>query len=595
MASALSDARVISFDLETTGLNPLDSRILLLQIGIPFKQFILSPKADVERIFPFLTSRSVEVIIHNAKFEQKFMQYCYGVHINSVFDTMLAEQVLYSEKYARSLEYITKKYLGRDLNKKVRESFFDMKPISMFTTEQLNYAAEDVEVLFGIYEQQVEALVDKDLFNIAQIEFDAVGVVAAMELEGIPLNTALWRDKVQTYKVREKEVRENLFSLILDNSPLPEQTGMFERDGVVPSKTKSKKVVSVIDSPDQVGKALTALGIELPTTEKGNLATDERTLSKIDHPAAKLLLEYRSIEKVIDSYGESFLSKIHPFTGRIHPDFQQLGAETGRFSCRVPNVQQIPEEFREFIGYVDDYKIVGADYSQMELRIIAELSQDPALIKAFSTGDDPHASTAAIMFNIPIETVTKEQRHVAKTINFGLSYGMQADKLRDTINAEREKKLTINEVYKLDKQYRETYRGVIRWFEEAGSLAYHRGYSLTLGGRKRFFNRPSMVDSETLSKQIAAIRRQGGNAPIQGSNADITKLAMINLYSDLQQYGFRAKIINVVHDEIVLLAHKRHAEAVKEVVAESMLRSAQQYIKSVPVKVDAYVSDIWKK
>jgi DNA polymerase I-like protein with 3'-5' exonuclease and polymerase domains len=567
-----------------------------LQIGTREREFVIRASADIEPLLPFFSSTKWLKLIHNAKFEQEFMQFYHKITIRSVFDTMLAEQIISSDKYPRSLAYVVQKYTGEILDKTPQKSFVGMRPMQAFTDTQLAYAAKDVAVLFAVYEEQKVELEASDQTYIANVEFDCAGVVAAMELEGIPVDTVQWRAKIGEYRIREQETRESLFSLLLDDSPLPEQQGLFERTGVVPSAKAGKKVVTVIDSPAQVGAAFTALGIELPKNDKGHYMTDERTLEKIDHPAASEMLEYRRITKVLDSYGESFLDKIHPFTGRLHPDFNQIGAETGRFSCREPNVQQIPEEFRDFVGGVEDYRIVGADYSQMELRIIAELSQDPALIHAFSLGGDPHTSTAAVMFNIPVDTVTKEQRHIAKTINFGLSYGMGAPKLMDTLNAGREKKLSIKEVYKINDQYRETYKGVIDWFAKAGNTAFQQGFSVTLGGRKRYYTRPAAgLDAQTLQNQIAAIKRQGGNSPIQGTNADITKIALVNLYFELSQYGYRAAIISTVHDEIILIAHKRHAESVKEIVQDSMLRSAQELIKSVPVKVDSYISDWWKK
>lgn len=583
VVAALTSVREFTFDFETSGLTPPESRQLLWQIGTRKDNFVIRATADVDRLIPFLASPKWTTIIHNAKFEQKFTQYYQDTVIMGVFDTMLAEQVLESEKFQRGLAYVVEKYTGKIMDKTSQKSFIDMHPQSIFTQEQLQYASDDVEFLWGVYDAQKAKLQETGQTVIAQVEFDCAAVVAAMEMEGIPLDTKKWRNKISEYHDREKKTRENLFSLLLDGSDTSEQLGMFERAGIN------------LKSPKQVANALINIGIDLPKNSNNNYMTDERTLERIDHPAARELLEYRGIVKVIDSYGESLLSNIRPFTGRLHPDFNQIGAETGRFSCREPNVQQIPEEFREFVGGVDGYSIVGADFGQMELRIIAEICQDPALIKAFNMGGDPHTATAALMFNIPPETVDKKQRHVAKTINFGLSYGMGAQKLMDEINKQREDKLTIREVYKLNDRYRETYRGVINWFAQAGERAYRQGYSETLGGRKRYFHRPSGIDADSFKKQIAAIKRQGGNAPIQGSNADITKMALVAVHSDLRDYGYRAKIINTVHDEIVLLAHKSQAESIKEIVADSMLRASQELIKSVPVKVDTYINDWWAK
>lgn len=589
MVAEFHNSQVFSFDLETTGLNPIDSRVLLGQFGFPNgNNYIIDVRrGDFKSLLPYLASSDYMNIIHNAKFEQKFMQYEYDTYIKGVFDTMLAEQIILGQNYPVSLKDLAFKYTKRILDKGQQKSFIDMKPMEMFTPEQLQYAAIDVEVLFPLWKDQTEELHGSNQYKIAQIEFDLTGVVAAMELEGIPVNTKKWRDKLTDYRRRHQESKLKFFNIVFDGDIYSEQQGMFEPE------LKSLNV----GSSKQVGETLVSLGIDLPRTAKGNLKTDERTLQTIKHPAVKELLDYREYDKILSTYGESFLAHLHPFTNRIHPDFGQIGTETGRFSCKEPNVQNIPQEFRQCIGDLKDYMVVGGDYANIELRIIAELSGDEALLQAFKMGDDPHKSTAAIMFNIPIDTVSKDQRFIAKTINFGLTYGMGAPKLRDMLNEKRDKKdqLTIGKVYGIVNKYKETYGGVTKYFAESGRRAFNTGESTTMLGRKRFFNRPSGVDEETFKNQAAAIRRQGGNAPIQGTNADITKLAMVNVQDDLQQYGYRAKIMIQVHDEIVLLAHKSNAESVKEVVKESMLKSAQEVLKLVPIKVDTYISEFWAK
>jgi DNA polymerase I-like protein with 3'-5' exonuclease and polymerase domains len=589
VAANLENSHLFSFDIETTGLNPIDSRTLLGQFGFPNgKNFVLDVrKSAFKELLPFLERRYNICIIHNAKFEQKFIQYEFNSFIYGVYDTMLAEQIITAQNYPTSLADVVFKYTGQVLDKTQQKSFVDMPAMEMFTPQQLEYAARDVEVLFPIYEKQIALLEESGQSMIAKIEFDLAGVVAAMELEGMPINTKKWRGKLEDYRIRHDESELKFLNIIFDGDIYSDQQGAFE-----PVLKEFN-----VGSPKQVAAALVGLGIDLPKTDKGNLKTDERTLQTIKHPATEVLLEYREYDKILSTYGETFIGHIHPFTNRIHPDFGQIGTETGRFSCKDPNVQNIPAEFRECIGDLKDHKIVGADYANIELRIIAELSDDEALIKAFNTGDDPHKSTAAIMFNIPIDTVTKEQRFIAKTINFGLTYGMGAPKLRDMLNEGKDKKdmLSMSKVFGIVNRYKETYSGVTRYFDQSGREAFNKGESVTMLGRKRYFNRPSGVDEETFKIQSAAIRRQGGNAPIQGTNADITKLAMVNLNDDLREYNFRAKIMAQVHDEIVVLAHKNHAEAVKEVVQESMLRSAQGVLTKVPVKVDTYISDIWAK
>jgi DNA polymerase I-like protein with 3'-5' exonuclease and polymerase domains len=399
-----------------------------------------------------------------------------------------------------------------------------------------------------------------------------------MELEGVPIDLNKWKSKIAYYATEHEASRLRMNELLFPSTVM-EQQGMFVRDAIN------------LNSPKQLKEAFGNIGVKLE-------ATNEREIGIINHPAAKELMNYRRLQKIMSSYGETFLGEIHPFTGRIHPDWQQIGTATGRFSCKSPNLQQMPDEFRQCVS-LQDHVAVVADYSQIELRILAEYSGDAKFMEAFLSGEDLHKATAAAMFSVPTEDITKEQRFIAKTINFGLAYGMGPNKLMDILNQESMKegkgaKFQIRQVQAIMNRYKNTYRDVIAWLHQAGELAYRNGYSETMLGRKRYFTRPDMTSPNYL-QEIASIKRQGANAPIQGTNADITKIAMVNLHNDLEDYNFRAKIILQVHDEIVVLAHKRHAVAVKEMVVESMLKSASGVLKKVPVKVDAYISDIWKK
>lgn len=577
MVPYFSRFNTFSFDLETTGLNPIDSRITLCQIAFPDTVFVINPKVGLEPLMGYFLDAKWLKIIQNAKFDTKFLLNEHKTRTNNIFDTKLAEHLLTSDEAwaSTSLKTLAKKYLEIELDKSVRESFIDMKPMTVFSQEQLEYAARDAQLLFGIYDQQKVLLADKGLEKVASLEFELSPIVGAMELTGVPIDIKKWNQKLEDYRKQHEESRLEMHRLIFDEGNLTEQIGMFERDSIN------------LNSPKQIKEAFQAIGIDIE-------ATNEREISLINHPAAKELLNYRKLQKIMSSYGESFLGKIHPFTGRIHADYQQLGTATGRFSCKDPNLQQMPDEFRQCVS-LKDYKIVTADYSQIELRILAELSGDEAFSKAFNTGEDLHKSTASTMFNIPIENVSAEQRFIAKTINFGISYGMGPNKLMDMLNQKREPKhyLTFGQVNGIMRKYKTTYHRVNEWLQEAGNLAYRRGYSETMYGRKRFFTRPQ--GGPNFENEVASLKRQGANAAIQGTSADITKLAMLNLYHDLSNYHYDANIILQVHDEIGVLAHKSQAEAIKLVVDESMTQSAQELLKNVPVKVDAYVGDIWKK
>jgi len=577
-----STDNIIGLDLETTGLSPIDSKIILCQIGFRDHTYVIdTSKVDIAPLLPFFTSNRWKKIIQRSEFERKFIKKHHGVKINNVFDTWLAEKLITTDtKAPSSLAFLAKKYADMDLNKAVRMGFTEARAVSMFTEEELQYAADDVICLFPIYDGQSKIIREKSLDYIAEVEFECAQVVANMELVGVPILIDKWHSIIEETRREHEESRLRMNGYLFDSGDNQEQIGMFVRDSIN------------LNSPKQITAAFANLGINVTSTA-------EREIALIDHPAAKELLKYRGLQKILSSYGESFLGHIHPFTGRIHADFLQLGTETGRFSCKEPNLQQMPDNFRQCVGG-SGYSIIAADYSQIELRILAELSGDPNFLKAFTSGEDLHKSTAATMFNIDLDKVTKEQRFIAKTINFGLAYGMGSNKLMDILNAEAEKngskKYTQFQTKALVSKYRTAYRKVIDWLDEAGQTAIRKGYSETMLGRKRFFSRPAQGISEgEFDMQMAGIRRQGANAPIQGTNADITKLAMIEIDTELAKYGFSGDIIIQVHDEIVVLARKDQAENIKIIVVDAMIAAGEKVLKTVPVKVEAYISDVWKK
>ena len=537
-------------------------------------------KVPLEPLLPFLSSPRWLKIIQNSKFERRFFLNKYQTPINSVFDTQLAERIIKPEGFSYGLADLALRYTNVRLDKSVRKSFYERKNVTM-SSEQIAYAAKDVEVLWPIMDAQEIKLAEHNMIPIATVEFDLAQVVASMEETGTPIDQDKWRSKINLYEKEHEASRLKMLDILYDSDKIDEQLGLFSRGGIN------------ISSHKQILEAFHKIGINVDNT-------NEREISLVDHPAAVELLNYRGLDKILTSYGGSFLDKIHPFTQRIHADFQQIGTETGRFSCKEPNMQQMPEEFRECVS-LKDHVIVGADYSQIELRILAELSGDKNFIKAFTSGEDMHKSTAALMFGVPLDSVTKEQRFTAKSINFGIAYGMGPGKLMDTLNTEARRNggtvHTFPEVRGMFDRYRKTYFQVNKWLQEAANKAFISGESETMYGRKRFYTRPdpNSLSQEDYDKQVGAIKRRGANSPIQGTNADITKLAMLNVHNNLEEGGFNAKIILQVHDEIVVLAHKRQAEQVKQVIVDSMNESASLVLKIVPVKVDGYVSEIWKK
>lgn len=529
---------------------------------------------DLHPLKPYIEDRKWLKIVQNAKFEYKFLKFTAGIDMKGIYDTFLAEQLITDNVYT-GLAALALKYTPISLDKSIRDTFHNSK--GDFSIEQLDYAAKDAQVLFPIWSAQSRKIGEFNLERVSDLEFDLVRVVGEMELEGVPVDVNRWNTILAEYRERHEQSRLRMHELLFDSGALEEQTSLFEREGIN------------LNSPKQVKEAFHRIGIDVTST-------NERELALIDHPVAQEMLNYRGLQKVLSAYGDTFTGSIHPFTKRIHADFQQIGTQTGRFSCKEPNMQQMPEEFRQCV-YLPGYKIVVADYAQIELRILAEISGDPALLSAFETGGDPHTVTAAQMFRVPVESVTKSQRFIAKTINFGLAYGMGFTKLRDILNFQKpdNEKVSIEETKSLLNRYKVTYKKAIEWLGYAGNAGYARGYSETMLGRKRFYRKPDYNSSKDYDSEVASIKRQAANSVIQGTNADITKLAMLDIFRELNLYGLRGRIILQVHDEIVVLAHDRSAETVKEVVEASMVNAAKTLLKSVPVKADAVVSDIWKK
>lgn len=539
-------------------------------------------KCPIEPILPYLKSYKWTKLFHNEKFEQKFFQYYYKTRIVNTWDVYNAELVINPDSKEAGLDDLALKYLNVTLDKTIRKSFLKHNG-SDFSDEQIEYAASDVDVLFDIKAAQEPKIAELNIQPILDIEFPLAGVVADMENVGIPINKELWKSKMVEFQKLHEESRTKMNDLIFDSGNVEEQLGMFGRTRIN------------LGSHVQVKKAFkNAFNINVDSTS-------ERVISLIKHPAAQELLNYRGYDKILTSYGKSFIDKIHPFTNRLHADWQQMGTGTGRFSCREPNMQQVPEPFRECVQGGDKYMLCTADYSQIELRILAQLSDDPNLLRAFNSGQDLHKTTASLMFNISLDAVSKEQRFMAKTINFGIAYGMGITKLRDTLNAEaiRNKSplLTYPQIKDLQKRHARSFQRASEWLREAGLLAYRQSYSETMLGRKRFYTRPDMneMDEEMFTKRVEALKRKGANGPIQGTNADITKMAMVNIYDEIQDAGYNANIILQVHDEIVVLAQKNHAEAVKLMLEETMRKTAEKIITKVPIKADAVLSTSWNK
>lgn len=570
LENELKDKDIIAVDVEGTHLDPYRNKLILAQIATENEAFILdAQKVDLTLLKNLFENKKPLKLLQNGKFDYEIFKISAGIEIINIYDTMLAERILTAgDKRDASLEALARKYLDISLDKSIRETF-GKTPSA--TPDQLKYAALDVLVLFPIFQAQYPKLEKENLIRTAKLEFTAIPVVAEMELRGVRIDTKKWRENIAEMVRKRDEMAKKIqmeFRPFYKNS----QFDLF-----------GNQVEAVnLNSPAQVIEAFKKMGVDLPST-------GEAILKAANHPVAKLLLEYRTYEKLITAFGENLLSKINPKTGRLHPDFIQIGADTGRFACSSPNLQQIPTDsmFRSCFIPAESYKFVVADYSQIELRVMAELSEDPEFMKAYKEDKDLHTVTASQMYGVPIDKVDKRMRRAAKDINFGLMYGRGAASLASQLE------VSVDEAKRLLNSYFQTYKKVKNWIDKVGRMAIQQGYSETLGGRKRWYRRPDPSDPN-YNRLIANTERQGKNTPIQGTSADMTKYALCFIFERIKKEKLDAYLILTVHDEILVEARTDQAEILKKLMIEEMVRAGNLLLKRVPVKVDAVVSNVWE-
>ncbi len=577
--AAVEDLRqhaVIGFDTETTSLDPYQGRLRLVQLAAPdgvriidLDRFADGDVKKSEALAPLrelLAAARPVKIAHNAKFDAKWIKHTLDVEIGGLFDTLLASQIISAgdTDERHSLEAVASRYLNETVDKAEQLSDWNGE----LSDAQLEYAARDASVLPALREKQITKLKADALLKCAQLEFECVLPVAALELAGIYLDKERWREQLAVVEKKRAELAETLQDMLAEESM---QGSLFGGP---------TRVDLNIDSHVQLTKALKRRGIEVPD---GTRNWKLQPLAE-KHIEIKTLLEYRTVQKALTSYGENILNEISPVTGRIHADFRQIGAPTGRFSCNNPNIQQVPHsyEYRRCFRAPEGRKLVIADYSQIELRILADFTDDQGFVDAFNSGADLHKVTAAQVFNTPLESVTKVQRDFAKRLNFGVVYGIGAQRFSMMTG------LTLTDAEDILRRYFATYRQLDAWLRDAAQRAVRERTARTASGRLARFR----FDSED-RQAVSLAQRNGKNTPIQGSSADILKRALRLLHDELRDTS--ACIVNIVHDEIVVEADVNETDAIAKKVEDAMCKAGEEYVKKVPVKVETEVSDEWVK
>ena len=576
----LSKHQAIGFDTETTSLDPYHGRLRLLQLSAPdgvrildlnrFGDGDLKQNEALEPLRRLLTALRPVKIAHNAKFDAKWTRHVLGVELGGLFDTLLASQIIAAgdQEERHGLEAVAARYLGETVDKAERLSDWSGE----LSEAQLQYAALDASILLPLREKLIERLKADALLRCAALEFDCVLPVACIELAGIYLDEHRWREQLVNVERSRAALANELQEMLSEESMQGSLFGPPTRDEIN------------LDSHTQLTKALKRLGVPVPDS------TRHWKLQPLaaEYPVVAKLLDYRTVQKALTSYGENILQEINQKTGRIHADFRQIGAPTGRMACTNPNIQQVPHSIEYRRCFRADprgrrRKLVIADYSQIELRILADYTGDQGFIDAFNSGADLHRVTAAQVFNVPLERVTKEQRDFAKRLNFGVVYGIGAQRFSMMTG------LSLTEAEDILRRYFATYRQLDSWLRDAARQAIReRTAPRTVAGRLARFR----FDPE--DRQAASLaQRNGKNSPIQGSSADILKRALRLLHDGLRDTS--AHIVNIVHDEIVVETDAEQAEEIAKKVEDAMCAAGEEYVKKVPVKVETEVADEWVK
>lgn len=572
----LKQVKSFAFDTETTGLNPLVDEIVGLSLSwnaheawyVPFPEERDAAEALMQEFKDVFEDEHVEKVGQNLKFDMHMLAQ-YGVQVRGpLFDTMLAHYLLEPDS-KHSMDYLSETYLGYTpvkietlIGKKgPKQGSMRDVPLEKLT----EYAAEDADITWQLKEKFEKEAREGSVGKVFQeIELPLVPVLRAMESEGVALD----REFLEQYS---EELNAELINI---------RAEIFEQAGHEFN----------LDSPKQLGSVLfDEMGIEYKgkKTKTGQYSTSEDQLSKVDHPVVEQILEYREITKLRSTYVDALPKLINEKTGRIHSTFNQTVAATGRLSSQNPNLQNIPirtERGRKvrqaFIPRNEDYVLLAADYSQIELRLIAALSGDETMLEAFRNGQDIHATTAAKVFGVALEDVTREMRGNAKTVNFGIIYGVSAFGLAQQTSLSRSESAEIIE------NYFKTYPGIKAYMDKNIEKAREQGYVETLLGRRRYLRD---INSRNQGLRGHA-ERNAINAPVQGSAADMIKLAMINIFSSFEQEGFKSKMTLQVHDELVFDVHKDELETIRPIIIEKM-RTAIKL--DVPIEVEAGTGQNW--
>ena len=577
-----SKAKTIAVDTETTGLDYMDTELVGISLSyqageayyIPLKHDDDSvDQIDLDIVLkelrPLLEDSSNKIIGQNIKFDRNVLAK-YGVDIASIKnDTMMMSYVLDASATRHNLDALSSYYLNYKTStfedvagKGVKQITFDKVPIEAAT----NYAAEDADITLRLYEELNPKLEGEDSLNKLndEIEIPLIEVLSEMEQNGAILNSKILNSQSKDLESRIKKLEGKAYQLAGEEFNL--------------GSTKQLREIFFEKLKYRIIKK----------TPGGQPSTDEKVLAELaeEYELPKVLLEHRTLSKLKSTYTDKLPNQVSQSTGKVHTSFHQAVTTTGRLSSSDPNLQNIPirtedgRRIRQAFEPSKGNKFISADYSQIELRVMAHMSKDAGLLQAFQEGEDVHSKTASEVFDVGIKDVTSDLRRNAKAINFGLIYGISAFGLGKQLGISR------NLAAEYMAMYFEKYPDVKKYMESTKEFASQNGYVETLFGRRLYLR--DINATNAMRRQ--ASERAAINAPVQGTAADIMKIAMINMHKAIKKEKSEAKLILQVHDELILDTPKDEIDKIVSLITDSMMGAANL---DVPLEIDIGIGDNW--
>ncbi|MGQ9517291.1 MAG: DNA polymerase I, partial [Anaerolineae bacterium] len=584
LAQRLGKAPAVAFDTETTGLRPMEAALVGISLSdkagegyyipVGHAHGPQLPMETVRRLLqPVLANPEIPMVAHNAIYDLIILRR-HGLEVRGpLFDTMIAEWLIDPASRNLGLKNLVWQRLGMEMTPitDLIGSGRNQDSMANVAIEQAGpYAAADADMLLRLKPLQEAELKEKNLWRLfAEVEMPLVAVLADMEMAGIKLDVHALEELDRELATRMGELEEEIYQMV------------GYRFNLQSSQQLSDALFVHLGLPAQ----------GLKKTSAGKYSTSADVLEKLRdaHPVVDKILEHRQIAKIKSTYIETLPALVNPQTGRVHTSFNQTGTVTGRLSSSDPNLQNIPirtpigRRVREAFVAEDGWLLLSADYSQVELRILAHMTDDPQLVAAFQRGEDIHTFTASVIFRVPKEEVTPEMRRIAKTTNFAIIYGVTAYGLAQQTGMSNE------DAAAFIRAYFQQYPRVKEYVERCKEEAAKKGYVETLFGRRRYF--PELQSGQKIPAGLrAAAERMAINMPVQGTAADIIKVAMIRLHHTLKERGMRSRLLLQVHDELVLEVPAEERAQAAALVKDIMENA---YPLKVPVKVDCQAGPNW--